>query len=145
VSKAALGILVFLTILTTYSLRTSVSLNIGQVPEIVTLPNVPPETESNTAPPPPLPPPELEAEAEKHVIPDHPKYKPGHVSTIPPIVDNFPLAAAAHSAAELPPIPPWNESPSPHVPEKTPLFIGFTRNWRLLQQAVVSHTLPPPK
>jgi len=25
------------------------------------------------------------------------------------------------------------------VPEKTPLFVGFTRNWRLLQQAVVSY------
>ncbi|RDW64947.1 hypothetical protein BP6252_10598 [Coleophoma cylindrospora] len=57
----------------------------------------------------------------------------------PPIVDNFPLAAAAHSASDLPFIPSWNKPPTPHVREKTPLFIGFTRNWRLIQQAVVSY------
>jgi hypothetical protein len=73
-----------------------------------------------------------------HVIPEHPIYKPEAVPPLP-IVDNFPLAAAAHSAADLPPIPPWNHPPKPHVPEKTPLFIGFTRNWLLLQQTVVSH------
>jgi hypothetical protein len=132
-SIAALGVLVFLAI-STYSLRTSFSSKVIQVPEIVTLPNEPAETESSM---PPSPPPE--PEAEKHVIPDHPKYKPERVSILPPIVDNFPLAAAAHSVTELPPIPPWNRPPSPHVPENTPLFIGFTRNWRLLQQAVVSY------
>ena len=57
----------------------------------------------------------------------------------PPIVDNFPLAAAAKSPSDLPSIPPWNTPPSPHVEEATPLFIGFTRNWRLLQQTVVSY------
>lgn len=74
----------------------------------------------------------------EHIIPDHPTYKPESILS-PPIVDNFPLAAAAHSAADLPPIPPWNRLPEPHVSEQTPLFIGFTRNWPLLQQTVVSY------
>ncbi|KAB8296281.1 hypothetical protein EYC80_009054 [Monilinia laxa] len=56
----------------------------------------------------------------------------------PMIKDNFPLAMKARSAADLPPIPPWNRPPTPHVKEKTPLFIAFTRNWPLLQQTVVS-------
>jgi hypothetical protein len=68
-----------------------------------------------------------------------PKYKPTTPATSLPIVDNFPLAAAAHSAADLPPIPEWNRPPTTHVPESTPLFIGFTRNWRILQQVVVSY------
>ena len=57
----------------------------------------------------------------------------------PPIIDNFPLAAKANSSVDLPPIPEWNRPPSPHVNESTPLFIGFTRNWSLLQQVVVSY------
>lgn len=69
----------------------------------------------------------------------YPKYKPTTPARSLPIVDNFPHALAAKSAADLPPIPSWNNPPSPHVPEKTPLFIGFTRNWRLLQQVVVSY------
>ncbi|TGO85731.1 hypothetical protein BPOR_0369g00010 [Botrytis porri] len=56
----------------------------------------------------------------------------------PMVKDNFPLAMNARSAADLPPIPPWNKPPTPHVKEKTPLFIAFTRNWPLLQQTVVS-------
>ena len=71
--------------------------------------------------------------------PPRPKYKPPSTAKNLPIVDNFPLAAGAYSAADLPPIPSWNAVPEPHLPEKTPLFIGFTRNWRLLQQAVVSY------
>jgi hypothetical protein len=67
------------------------------------------------------------------------KYKPPPPPKSYPIEDNFPLAAAAHSAADLPHIPEWNRPPSPHVVEKTPLFIGFTRNWRILQQVVVSY------
>jgi hypothetical protein len=67
------------------------------------------------------------------------KYKPPPPPKSYPIVDNFPLAAAAHSAADLPPIAEWNRPPSTHVPEQTPLFIGFTRNWRILQQVVVSY------
>lgn len=65
-------------------------------------------------------------------------YKPEPVKP-PPIVDNFPLAAKAQSPSDLPAIPTWNRPPSPHVNESTPLFIGFTRNWRLLQQVVVSY------
>src|SRR5271168_121020 len=65
----------------------------------------------------------------------HPKHKPTLPAKSLPIADNFPFAAATHSAAELPPIPIWNRPPSTHVPEKTPLFIGFTWNWCLLQQS----------
>ena len=36
-------------------------------------------------------------------------------------------------------VPPWNRPPKEHVPEHTPLFIGFTRNWLLLKQVVVSY------
>jgi hypothetical protein len=56
-----------------------------------------------------------------------------------PVLDNFPLAAGAKSPDALPRIPAWNAPPKQHVPEKTPLFIGFTRNWPILQQAVVSY------
>ncbi|OBT72815.1 hypothetical protein VF21_08315 [Pseudogymnoascus sp. 05NY08] len=72
-------------------------------------------------------------------LPRHPLLKPNLTEIDPPVVDNFPLAQAAASARELPPIPSWNAPPRPHVPEKTPLFIGFTRNWRILQQAVVAY------
>lgn len=75
--------------------------------------------------------------AEKPALPK-PIYKPSpHVP--PLIVDNFPLAASAKLPTELPPIPIWNLPPDPHVEETTPVFIGFTRNWRLLQQTVVSY------
>lgn len=88
----------------------------------------------NVAPPPPPPPPEA-ASSTKHTL----IYKPQATAKALPIIDNFPLAAAAHSAKDLPPIPSWNQPPSKHVPENTPLFIGFTRNWRILQQVVVSY------
>ncbi|ESZ92042.1 hypothetical protein SBOR_7572 [Sclerotinia borealis F-4128] len=39
----------------------------------------------------------------------------------------------------LPDIPLWNKSPKEYVPERTPLFIGFTRNWPLLQQCILSY------
>ena len=68
-----------------------------------------------------------------------PLYKPISNDIPPPIIDAFPLAASAKSPADLPPIPSWNTPPSPHVNESTPLFIGFTRNWPLLQQTVVSY------
>lgn len=71
-------------------------------------------------------------------VPPAPIYKP-QPNPAPLIVDNFPLAASAETSSDLPPIPSWNTPPDPHVPEKTPLFIGFTRNWRLLQQVVVSY------
>ncbi|KAH7346854.1 hypothetical protein BKA65DRAFT_503445 [Rhexocercosporidium sp. MPI-PUGE-AT-0058] len=82
-----------------------------------------------TTPPPPPPAPT------KHKF----KYKPQPTILPDPIIDNFPLAAAAKSAKDLPPIPSWNRPPAKHVRENTPLFIGFTRNWRLLQQVVVSY------
>jgi hypothetical protein len=72
-------------------------------------------------------------------LPRHPLYKNENRAVDPPVVDNFSLAAAATSAADLPPIPSWNRPPTPHVPEHTPLLIGFTRNWRILQQAVVCY------
>ncbi len=53
------------------------------------------------------------------------------------IVDNFPRAAKAKSPKDLPPVPSWNRPPKKHVPEKTPIFVGFDRNWLLLQQTVV--------
>ncbi|KAL9598249.1 MAG: hypothetical protein Q9219_004608 [cf. Caloplaca sp. 3 TL-2023] len=67
-----------------------------------------------------------------------PLYKP-KPEPRPDITDNFPRAANAKSPVDLLEIPPWNKPPDPHVEEKTPLFIGFTRNWRLLQQVVVSY------
>ena len=66
------------------------------------------------------------------------KYKPPR-DNLPPIVDNFPLATTARSPLDLPPIPSYNRPPEHHVNESTPLFIGFTRNWLLLQQTVVSY------
>ena len=68
-----------------------------------------------------------------------PLHKPVSTASPTPIVDAFPLAASAKSPADLPPIPSWNTPPKPHVNESTPLFIGFTRNWPLLQQTVVSY------
>ncbi|KAL9015172.1 MAG: hypothetical protein Q9173_000203 [Seirophora scorigena] len=67
-----------------------------------------------------------------------PLYKP-KAEPRPDVVDNFPRAASAKSPSDLPRIPPWNQPPMPHVQDKTPLFIGFTRNWRLIQQVVVSY------
>ena len=68
-----------------------------------------------------------------------PLHKPISSVALAPIVDAFPLAASAKSPSDLPPIPSWNTPPTPHVNESTPLFIGFTRNWPLLQQTVVSY------
>lgn len=56
-----------------------------------------------------------------------------------PIGENFPLAANAKSRSDLPAVPTWNQPPQKHVPEKTPLFIGFTCNWPLLRQVVVGY------
>jgi hypothetical protein len=71
--------------------------------------------------------------------PYHPRYKKVTNTKSLPIADNFPLANLAQNPGDLPPIPIWNRPPSPHVRESTPLLIGFTRNWRLLQQVVVSY------
>ena len=85
-----------------------------------------------------VPIPKSMVEAENPPPPPKPVYK-SISEPPPPIVDNFPRAAAAKSGNDLPPIPPWNTPPDPHVEENTPLFIGFTRNWRLLQQVIVSY------
>ncbi|KAI9798133.1 MAG: hypothetical protein M1835_004222 [Candelina submexicana] len=81
----------------------------------------------------------LEKSKEPLPLPRHPIYKPAPTQRVIPIVDNFPRAAMAISPSDLPPVPSWNRPPTPHVTEKTPLFISFTRNWLLLQQVVVSY------
>ncbi|KAK8129446.1 hypothetical protein PG999_001826 [Apiospora kogelbergensis] len=70
------------------------------------------------------------------------KYKPDPTFAVPPIRDPFPLLSQTTAP---PPIPAYN------VPEKDawrayaglevapPLLIGFTRNWPMLLQAVVSY------
>ncbi|KAG8531793.1 uncharacterized protein KY384_003429 [Bacidia gigantensis] len=85
----------------------------------------------SSSPPPPPPPPA----DEKPPI----RYKPKASPPPPPLPEYFPLAASASSHADIPPVPSWNKPPSPHVPEHTRLFIGFTRFWPLLQQAVVAY------
>ena len=72
-------------------------------------------------------------------LPSHPLFKPMATDSPVLIEDNFPMAVNAFSSSDMPPIPSWNRPPAPHVVEPTPLFIGFTRNWRLLQQTVVSY------
>ncbi|KAL6717277.1 hypothetical protein ACLMJK_005192 [Lecanora helva] len=84
-----------------------------------------------TSQPPPPP--------EKPPLKPHPLYKPPKPEKPPPLPEYFPLAASAKSPADLPPVPSWNKPPSPHVPEKTRLYIGFTRYWPLLQQVVISY------
>ncbi|KAK6844122.1 hypothetical protein PG995_014232 [Apiospora arundinis] len=81
------------------------------------------------APPPPPPEPPL-------------KYKPAPTYTAPPIKDPFPLLS---TMSKPPPIPVYN------LPKKDawkayagldvapPLLIGFTRNWPMLLQTVVSY------
>jgi hypothetical protein len=72
-------------------------------------------------------------------LPRHPLFKPTAEDDATPIEDNFTLAVIASSPSDIPPIPSWNRPPMPHVGESTPLFIGFTRSWRLLQQTVVGY------
>lgn len=69
-----------------------------------------------------------------------PKYKPTPTYLPPPISDNFPLLATSTP----PPIPKWNVPRKDvhkeyDLPAAPPLFIGFTRTWPLLLQAVVSY------
>ena len=86
-----------------------------------------------------VPIPKLNGDTEKIDAPlPKPIYKPAPEKP-PEIKDNFPRAANAKTSSDLPKIPDWNRPPKPHVREKTALFIGFTRNWRLLQQVVVSY------
>jgi hypothetical protein len=77
---------------------------------------------------------------DKPKLKPHPLYKSKENNPIPPpLPEYFPLAASAKSPADLPPVPSWNKPPQPHVPEKTRLYIGFTRYWPLLQQVVISY------
>lgn len=76
---------------------------------------------------------------EKPALKQHPVYKPPKPELPLPLLEHFPLAATAKLPADLPPVPSWNKPPEPHVPEKTRLYIGFTRYWPLLQQVVVSY------
>ena len=70
------------------------------------------------------------------------KYKPTPTWVPPPITDPFPLLAKPD--ATPPPIPKYN-TPRPKIHEEygldraPPLFIGFTRQWPMLLQAVVSY------
>ncbi|EKD12026.1 hypothetical protein MBM_09810 [Drepanopeziza brunnea f. sp. 'multigermtubi' MB_m1] len=111
-----------------------------EIPATALSPPTPPTPPTLPAPPPPADAPPSKASPVSTSSSTHTLiYKPQPTAKAFPVVDNFPLAAAAHSAKELPPIPSWNRPPAKHVPESTPLFIGFTRNWRLLQQVVVSY------
>ncbi|KAK4160827.1 hypothetical protein QBC43DRAFT_324704 [Cladorrhinum sp. PSN259] len=76
----------------------------------------------------------------------HPKYKAAPAWLPPPIKDNFPLLLNAASPKSLPKIPKWNVPvPNAHtkaplnLPVAPPLFIGFTRSWPILLQAVTSY------
>ncbi|GKT56483.1 hypothetical protein ColTof4_08971 [Colletotrichum tofieldiae] len=71
-----------------------------------------------------------------------PVYKPAPTYTPPPAVDPFPLLA--NTDAPPPPIPAHNvPRPDLHkaygLDRPPPLFIGFTRQWPILLQCVVSY------
>ncbi|TGJ81698.1 hypothetical protein E0Z10_g7074 [Xylaria hypoxylon] len=71
-----------------------------------------------------------------------PKYKPTSTLAVPSITDPFPLLAT--STAAPPPIPVYNvPKPGLHrdygLSYMPPLFIGFTRQWPMLLQCVVSY------
>lgn len=73
--------------------------------------------------------------------PNKPKYKPAPTYTPPPIEDPFPLLS---TQKDPPPIPAWNRPRKNlhrdyDLPVAPPLFIGFTRTWPILLQAVVSY------
>ncbi|KAG9244016.1 hypothetical protein BJ878DRAFT_534840 [Calycina marina] len=75
----------------------------------------------------------------KKVRPLGPIFKPKtKTKEVPPIKDNFPLLGNTENGT-LPAVPSWNKPPVPHASEQTPLFIGFTRNWPILQQCVLSY------
>lgn len=70
----------------------------------------------------------------------HPQYLPTPTWAPPPIQDPFPALATSTP----PPIPPWNVAKKNlhedyGLDYAPPLFIGFTRTWPLLIQAVVSY------
>lgn len=58
----------------------------------------------------------------------------------PPVQDPFPLLSQnPPPSPRLLQAPKINRPPKRHYPEKTPLFVGFTRNWSQLLQCVVSY------
>ncbi|KAK7920077.1 hypothetical protein PG985_008099 [Apiospora marii] len=100
-------------------------------------PPPPPQAPSPKQPPPPPPPAPPPATG-----PPPLKYKPAPTYTVPPIQDPFPLLSATSTP---PPIPAYNV-PQPDawkayagVTVAPPLLIGFTRNWPMLLQTVVSY------
>lgn len=66
-----------------------------------------------------------------------PRQWPEH--EVVPLHESFPEAVHATTDSDLPQVPSYNAPPAVHVPEATPLFIGFTRNWQMLQQVVISY------
>jgi len=84
--------------------------------------------------------PKEQPDSEKPQLPEL-KYIPSPTWTPPAVKDPFPALATATAA---PSIPPWN-TPKPDLHThygldyQPPLFIGFTRTWPVLLQAVVSY------
>ncbi|ROV87650.1 hypothetical protein VSDG_09666 [Cytospora chrysosperma] len=76
-----------------------------------------------------------EYEMKKKPAPKPPR-QPGQ-----PIPDPFPLLSQKSPAEvrRMLQVPDINRPPKPHVPEDTPLLIGFTRNWPQLLQCVSSY------
>jgi hypothetical protein len=71
-----------------------------------------------------------------------PKYKPTPTWTPPPVLDTFPFMS--NTDGPPPPVPQHNIArPNLHldynISSIPPLFIGFTRQWPILLQAVVSY------
>jgi hypothetical protein len=62
----------------------------------------------------------------------------------PPIEDNFPWGNSMQTRNDFPKIASWNRPPTTHVKEKTPLFIGFTRNVCIPQYLFLFNNLNAP-
>jgi hypothetical protein len=133
VPRAAFRALVPLVVLLVFSIAAYVYANefSAAVAHVLPLPGG--LSEAPTPPPPPPP-------RNSHLGP--PAYRPTPTYTPPAATDPFPMLTRSTGAP--PPIPPHNR-PRPdmfreygldHAP---PLFIGFTRNWAVLLQAVVSY------
>lgn len=81
-------------------------------------------------------PPQQPAQQQLAEEPPRPKvYKPKPTAA-PPIKDHFPWLTRSVKAPE---VLENNKPPFPHVPEKTPLLVGFTQNWPMLLQCVSSY------
>ncbi len=72
-------------------------------------------------------------------VPKQKFYKPAPRATRP-VPDPFPLLSRNPPPKKsVMRAPKGNRPPKRHVKEKTPLFVGFTRNWPQLLQCVVSY------